>query len=167
MPIVSTGFVFKRQQRNGTWLCQEFHVDNLGTHHTRITRSPSSAAADAKLAARDLTDDLQDEEEEKVFHFVLSGGGDPEAAPRNELTLAQVRRRILRRFARRRLEDIPTQEFNCLVAPWVAAMTAQQISTRLGGIPMPRANKIRDRAIRLRDVLCPALALDNGDLDDG
>ena len=74
MPIVSKTFDYRRPQRNGTWSVRERHTDSRGRHHHFPYSAASEADADAKFAARDLTEMLKDIEF-REFHDHLNDGG--------------------------------------------------------------------------------------------
>ncbi len=169
MPIVSRQFenVLKRRS---TILADWLAVDDQGREFRRsYSRFADEAAAQAALDAFDWTPQLKDHEEDRAVAFI-EAGGDPGDFTRSELTLAQFSHRIAKRLAGMTLEG--NRAFICGVggsggvSSWAASKTVAQIEATLS-ISTARATTIRNRAIRLRDDICPALILDDADVDEG
>jgi len=160
MPIVSSSFDYKRPQRNGMWNVRESHVDDQGRHYYFRYTINSEAEADTLLAGRDLVPDIKRAEEGEMFDHVEQGGT-PDTYNTTELTTSQKRRRALRRFMK---NDITDRRFICAMAGYVAEFTSTQIASA-AQISEARAVAVLNRAIRLRDTICPALLLD--DMDTG
>ncbi len=118
--------------------------------------------ATAAMNARDYTEQLKDAEENDAVDFI-EAGGDPDAFVKDDLTTAQFRRRIAKRFAQSNLQE--HRPFMCRVATWVAGFSSGQIANALG-ISNARATAIRNRAIELHDTICPALLADDGAVED-
>ncbi len=92
--------------------------------------------------------------EENLAHDFIQRGGDPALFVRQDLTLVQYRRRLAKRFWKATIED--DRNFLCRIAPFIASFTATQISKVLG-ISGVRAQKGIDKAVDLRDNVCPAM----------
>jgi hypothetical protein len=71
-----------------------------------------------------------------------------------DMTLAEWRRRLAKRFWRGTIED--DRRFLCKIAPYIASFSAAQIAAVLG-ITEARAQLGLDKAIDLRDNVCPAM----------
>lgn len=159
MPIVSAAFDYKRPQRNGTWRCRERHTDDQGRHYYFRYTAQSEAEADALLAGRDAVPSIAEREEQEMFDHI-EAGGTPDSYVASELSTVQKRRRALRRFMQ---NDISDRRFLCAFADFVSGFTAEQIATA-ADISEAAATRVLNRAVRLRDTICPALALDDQDV---
>ena len=162
MPIVSRELRHVRPQRDGTVRVQEHLVDGKGRSWFHSYKAASEADALARMTARDMTAQLKDAEEQEVVDFITSGG-DPSTFVKADLTNTEFDRRIAKKFANSRM-DLDRQ-FVCNAASWVAGFAAGQIANALG-ISNARATAIRNRAIDLRNNVCPALAADDGKVED-
>jgi len=114
------------------------------------------------MAARDFTDQLQDKEESDAIEFI-EAGGDPGAFIKVDLSNTQYNRRIAKKFANSHTHL--DRQFVCNVASWVAGFTAVQIANALS-VPEAKGTEILNRAIVLRDDVCPALVADDGKVED-
>ena len=101
---------------------------------------------------------VDDVDEADGFSHILKGG-DPETYARSDLTKAQWRKRIARRFWKATIEE--DREFLLKISPYIASFTATQIASVLG-ISTVKAQKGIDKAISFRDVVGPGMA----DVDD-
>ncbi len=162
MPIISSSLDYTRPQRNGTVRVQERHIDHKGRKWFLSYLAASEAVANSNMAARDFTDQLKDVEENDAIEFI-QGGGDPAAFPKVDLTNTEFNRRIAKKFANSHA-DLDRQ-FVCNVASWVAGFTAVQIANALG-VSETKGTAIRNRAIDLRDNVCPVLTADDGKVED-
>ena len=164
MPIVSRTLEGVQNNRNGTVFAAFLAVDDKGREWRRSrARFADEAEAQAAGDAHEWGPQLRGREERDAVAFI-EDGGDPDRFLRSDLTQMQFRRRIIRRFMRGDLLD--HRRFMCRVANWVAGFNANQIANALN-ISMPRANNILTRATTLRDNVCPALATDDGRVDNG
>lgn len=118
--------------------------------------------ATAAMNARDYTEQLQDAEENDAVDFI-EAGGDPNNFTKDDLTVTEFRRRILKRFVQSNLQE--HRSFVCRVATWATRLTAVQIASALS-ISDARAQAIRNRAIELEFSICPALDADDGAVED-
>ncbi len=161
MPIVSRQLA-SIVKDGSTVLASWVAVDDQGREFRRsYSRFADETAAQTALDAFDYTDQLRDHEEDRAVAFIEAGGS-PGDFTKSELTAAQFNRRIAKRLANMRFDD--GREFVCGVASWAAGFSVAQIESALS-ISTARATKIRNRAIRLRDDICPALLLDDADVD--
>ncbi len=164
MPIVSRRIEGLQHNLNGTVFASFVAVDDQDREWPRSrARYPDVATAQAALDDHDWSLQLRSREERDAVEFI-EDGGNPNTFTRIELTQIQFRRRIMRRFMRGDLRD--NRRFLCRVADWVGGFTAAQIANALNISPV-RAGVILDRAVDLRDNLCPALIVDDGRVDDG
>jgi hypothetical protein len=161
MPIVSKELRHIRPQIVGVRVT-EVHTDSAGREWQYAYLAADEATATATMNARDLTEQLKDREEVDLVDFV-TGGGDPDTFVRLELSVTEMRARLAKRFSRTQLKD--RKQFLCSVASWVAGFSAGQIASALS-ISTALATKIRDRAIALRDTICPAMAADDAEIED-
>jgi len=96
---------------------------------------------------------LEQADEDEGLQFI-ENGGDPESFAREDLSLNEWRRRVARRFWKADIDQ--DRQFLCRVAPYIAGFTAAQIAGVLG-ITEARAQLGIDKAVDLRDNVCPAM----------
>jgi len=155
MPIISRQLDFARQQADGRFKCRVSGVDSAGRNWVHGTFWANSLA-EAQVIRDSVAWDIEGAEETDAVTFV-EDGGDPNAFPNVDLSTVELRRRLAKRFAN---ADIDTnRRFLCKISPWIASFTATQIANALS-IPTAKAQRILDRAIKYRDVLCPAIDTD-------
>jgi len=142
MPIISRQLDYARPQADGTVRVRERHTDSKGFHHHARYRATSEAASIILMNARDLTASLQNIEETDAVNFI-EAGGDPNAFVRVDLTAKELRRRLIKRFARTRAID--DELFMLKVATWVSNQNAGTLSSALS-ISIVKAQAIIDRA---------------------
>jgi len=140
-------------------------VDGVDGRGTSWVHGPfnalEGAAAEAVRDAAWTTEQLDAHDERKGMKFVEDGGA-PESFAREDLTLVEWRRRLAKRFWRGGIED--DRKFLCKIAPYIATFTAVQIAASLG-ITEVKAQKGLDRAIDLRDNICPGMDASDADAE--
>ena len=119
--------------------------------------------AEANMAARtsELSVRLKVTELEDAVSFI-EGGGDPTLFARIDLTEAEYRKGLIERFVVKHVTE--DRRFICRMADWITEFSADQISSALG-TSLARGQAIRDRALKLRDQVCPLLVEDDGKVD--
>ena len=161
MPITSRQLDYAREQRDGRFRCRVSGGDSVGR---RWIHGPFWA--DSVVAAEVVRDgvvwDVEGAEETDAVAFI-EAGGDPDLFTRVDLSVTQYRRRLAKRVANLPLSG--NEAFFCNIAAWVLTFTVGQIATTLG-ISTAKAQKILDRASRLDTTICPAIALDEGDVQE-
>ena len=159
MPILTRFLDYARPQRDGRFRCRVSGVDTAGR---AWIHGPfwADSVADAEAIRDGVVWDVEGAEERDVIQWI-EDGNDPDLFPRVEMTLNEFRRRLAKRVANLPFEG--NERFFCNISPWVLGFTATQISNVLG-INLAKAQKILDRASRLDTTICPALELDNGDV---
>ena len=120
------------------------------------------AAAEARRDAAWPQQQLDNHDEAEGVKFVEAGGA-PESFAREDLTLAEWRRRLAKRFWVGTIDA--DHKFLCEIAPYIATFTAVQIAASLG-ISEVKAQKGLDRAIDLRDNVCPAMDASDSDAEE-
>lgn len=112
------------------------------------------------------TAQLEDEDER---HGIIwcEQGNDPNAFPREDLTLADWRGRVARRWWKTRIEGSSPNDlaYLCHVASFIDDFTAAQIAGVLG-ISETKAQKGLDRAIDLVANTCPAIFASDAQQED-
>jgi hypothetical protein len=144
MPVVSSQLDYARQQANGEFICRESHTLTDGTQIViGPYRAASLAAAQALRDARpaSLAGELQNREENLIFEFAKNGN-DPDDYTRTELTLTQMRLRLLKRFLRNEMR------LAWFLANYVTKFNANQIANFLG-VPLAKGQAILNRANNL------------------
>ena len=166
MPIVSRS-ISSQASGGGTVLASFLAIDSLGREwpHSR-SRFADEAAAEAASDAYDWTTQLEDMDERVGMAFVESGG-DPELYDREDMTLADWRRRVAKRWWNTPISGASAEDLNflCLTADYITSFTAAQIASALD-ISEAKATKGLNRAINLRDVTCPAMAASDAEQED-
>ena len=142
MPVLTRILDHIRPQADGTIKARERLTHSRGVIYHNI-RAADKAAAVATMNARDLTEQLRDEERIEVIDFVRDGSGTPNDFVHNDLTVPGKRRAVLRHFATTRFAD--DDAFHTNVAAWVSGLTVGAIE-RLLTVSTDRAAAIRDRA---------------------
>lgn len=163
MPIVSRSLTSLGPRKDLGSGFEHWRFEGLGANGRRwvyvlvgaMTRADALAILPTVWSKAEI-DDL----EEQMGHEFIENGGVPEDFVRHDLTLAQWRKRIARRFWRATLEE--DRLFLEKAAPYIASFTAAQIANVLG-ISTTKAQKGLDRAIKIRDILTAGMA----EVDDG
>jgi hypothetical protein len=163
MPIVSR-YKDVQPRADGSVLAVIGAVDSLGRDwNCTRARYADAAAAQTACDAYDWGPQLENVEEQQNYDAIC-GGTDPDTISQVDLTFAKFRNRILKRFRRTRIyEGDEAKCFLCGVADFVANVAKPQIAQALG-ITNPEAQRIIDRAVRLRDFTCPDLDADDLDV---
>lgn len=159
MPVATRTLDYARQQVDGNFNCRVTLVDTKGRVHTVGPFVTTSLAA-AQTIRDTYTPDLAAAEETDVITFIADGN-DPDTYPLEEMTQAEMRRRVVRKLATQEI-NVGDKAFVCRVAAYITQFTATQISNFLG-ITLQQAQTILDRALRLDTVICPALDADAAD----
>ncbi len=158
MPIVSRTLESVQPTTGGifaSFLC----IDGKGREWRRSrVRFVDQVTAQAAVDAFDWSSQLRDREEADAVVFIEAGNS-PGSFVKTDLTSTQFNRRLAKRFAQAVLDG--DRKLLCNAASWVSSFTAIQIANALG-ISNARATAIRNRAIDLRDNVCPALVTDDG-----
>ena len=144
---------------------KKWRVDGVDGRGARWTLGPFGGTQVEAEVIRDSAwsqDQLDDQDERSGVEFILDGGA-PESFAREDLTLQEWRRRLAKRFWRRTIDT--DREFLCKISPYIATFTAVQIANTLG-IPVAKAQKGLDRAIDLRDNICPGMDSTDADADE-
>ena len=162
MPIISSTLDYARPQRDGAVRVRERHTDSKGRNWYLSYKAASEVEANANMAARDFTAQLEDKEENDAIEFI-EAGGDPGSFVKVDLTSTQYNRRLAKKFANSHTHL--DRQFVCNVVSWVAGFTAVQIANALG-VSEAKGTAILNRAITLRDDVCPALVVDDGKVED-
>ena len=166
MPIVSRTLTKLANRDDIEPGMKRWRVDGVDGRGARWIHGPffavEGAAAEVIRDAAWSTTQLEDHDEQVGFKFVEDDGA-PESFAREDLTLVQWRRRLAKRFWRGTIED--DRKFLCKISPYIATFTAVQIAASLG-ITEPQAQKGLDRAIDLRDNVCPAMDLSDADAEE-
>ena len=162
MPIVSRVLDHVRSAGGTSVRVREVLTDSVGRRHISSYKAQSEAQANIDMAARDVTDNLEDADERDGLEFIAAGG-EPESFVLFDLTLQQWRNRLAKRFWRTTIEE--DRKFLCDISPYIATFTAVQIAAALG-ISEVKAQKGLDRAIDLRDNVCGAMNNSDADSED-
>ncbi len=156
MPIISRDLTLLANREDigpgvKTWRADG--VDGRGQKWCAGPMLGTQAQAEAMRDAAWIAKQLEDHDERLGLEFIDEGGA-PESFTREDLTLVQWRRRLARKFWLANIEE--DRKFLCKIAPYIATFTAVQIAAVLG-ITEVKAQKGLDRAIDLRDNVCPAM----------
>lgn len=161
MPIVSKEIRHIRPQVVGVRVT-EVQTDSVGREWRYAYLATDEATATTTMNARDLTEQIKDQEEREMIDFIKAGG-DPDDFVNTDISVLGKRRRLVKRFSHASLTH--RRQLLCNLAPWIGALTTQQIRDAFDGTPnplsVPDANGIRLRAIELRDNLCTAMDSDD------
>ncbi len=164
MPIVQRS-ITTAPSAAGTIMASFLAIDGNGTPWRRSrARFANVATAEAASDVYDWTSQLRDFEDQRAEEWIADGN-DPEAFVRTEMSLADYRKRQLKKFAKSRLADMGN-DYMLNLATWVSDMTVAQIESILS-ISTARAGKIKTRAVRIRDDIKPNILLDRADVDGG
>ncbi len=164
MPIIDRS-ITSQPSVAGTIMAVLLAVDGVGIGWRRSrSRFADVAAAQAASLAFNWDPQLRNLEDQRAEEFIADGG-DPEVfgATLTEMSLADYRKRQLKKFAKSNLADMGN-DYMLNLAAWVADMTVAQIEAILS-ISTARAGKIKTRAIRVRDEIKPEILLDRADVD--
>ncbi len=139
-------------------------IDGTGREWRRSrSRFANVAAAEAASDAYNWTPQLEDFEDQRATEDI-GAGTDPDdfALTLTELRVEDFETRIMLTFATSELADTG-DDYMLNIATWVAVKTVGEIETILS-TSTARATTIRNRAIRIRDDIKPAVLLDRGDV---
>jgi hypothetical protein len=139
-------------------------VDGRGAGWVHGPFFGTQAEAEVIRDAAWSTEQLEDHDEQLGHEFILAGGA-PESFAREDLTLQEWRRRIAKKWWNTRIDDEESRKFLCLVADYITGFTAAQIAASLG-ISEAQATKGLNRAIDLRDNVCPAMDASDAEQED-
>ena len=166
MPITSRTLTLLANRDDIEPGMKRWRVDGEDGRGARWVHGPffavEGAAAEAIRDAAWSTEQLEDHDEQKGVEFVEDGGA-AESFAREDLTLQEWRRRLAKRFWRGTIEE--DRKFLCKISPYIATFTAAQIAASLG-ITEVKAQKGLDRAIDLRDNVCPGMDGTDADAED-
>ncbi len=163
MPIVDRS-ITTAPSAAGTIMASFLAIDGTGREWRRSrSRFANIAAAEAASDAYDWTSQLENLELQRATEAIGSGT-DPDdfVLTLTELRVEDFETRIMLQFATSELTDTG-DDYMLNIATWVAAKTVLQIETILS-TTTARATTVRDRAIRIRDDIKPAVVLDRGDV---
>ena len=156
MPIVSRILTILANREDIGPSVKRWRIDGVDGRGANWVHGPFTANQTDAEAIRDSAwpqVQLNTHEENLAGEFI-ERGGDPVLFVRQDLTLNEYRRYLAKRFWKATIED--DRNFLCRIAPFIASFTATQISNVLG-ISQVRAQKGIDKAVDLRDNLCPAM----------
>ncbi len=147
MPITSRVLQSIRPIAGGRIWAREILTHSRGVIRHAVT-ADDEAAAIVTMNARDMTEQLRDEERTAVITFVRDGLGTPDDYVHVDLTAAGKRKAALRHFATTRFND--DVDFHLNIAIWIAGAPANGLTiatiASLLSISIARANTIKDRA---------------------
>ena len=97
MPITSRSLDYARPQRNGRFRCRVSGIDAKGRNWIH---GPfwADTLADAEAVRDGVVWDVEGVEENEIIQWI-EDGNDPDAYPREEMTLNEFRRRLAKRMA--------------------------------------------------------------------
>ncbi len=152
----------KQKQRDGMQLVKENCFDSSGRKYVHGPfRTADTAASEVTMNARDWTDHIESRELEDAKFFIQEGGSPADYVP-GDLTLPQIRRLMLKAFMK--TDARKENGLVCKMAAFIASFTVNQIAN-VASISTAKATIVRDRAIDLRDNICPALAVDDAKVE--
>ncbi len=165
MPIISRTLtkLANREDIAPGW--KRWRVDGVDGRGEGWVHGPFGGTLEDAEAIRDAAwpQDLLYEHDESVGVEFVENGGDPSAYVPEDITLNEWRKRLARRFWRGTIEE--NRNFLCRVAPYIAGFTANQIANVLG-ISVAKAQLGIDKAVDLRDNVCPAMLDVDGKAED-
>lgn len=158
MPIVSRVLDHVRPQRNGLVGVREVLTDSRGRVWYHTYRALSLAAAQAAMAARDMTSQLKDRETRDSLEAIRAGR-DPAKFAVVDLTQGEHDTRLVVYFSQTGFGR--DSDFLRGAATWVDSFTAGQVGGFIGDTNVA-GQIVKDRAVVFRDTIDPGIKNDNG-----
>lgn len=151
--------VHKQVQADGMRLVKEICFDSSGRKYVHGPyRTDDVAAATAAMNVRDWTKHTEGAELRDAKKVMDRGGALADYTPK-DIDKSTFDKLVVKDFMSMAVED--GRNSICKMAPAVAVFSVAQIES-MTGLNTSDATDVRNRAINLRDNVCPALISDDG-----